>query len=170
MVFSLLLSLRIIYYGVCLFFKHKFSRNLLSSSLQSHTEYFCWISLQLTYFLFLFLSLAQVSKFTLCLKSECNIALKWFNLMSRLTGVAETGACRVNWFGSKANKQLVHQPKEKTLEAFGRYAVCRHGCLSSSSLLHGECSGQSLPNGYLAVAPLIFEDHDCPIIFLKSCR
>lgn len=169
MVFSLLLSGRIIYYV--------FSSN--TNYLLIYFLHLCKVIQKifllnfppiLTYFLFLFLSLAQVSKLTLCLKSECNIALKWFNLMSRLTGVAETGACRINWFGSKANKQLVHQPKEKTLEAFGRYAVCRHGCLSSSSLLHGECSGQPLPNGYLAVAPLIFEDHDYPIIFLKSCR
>lgn len=158
LVFSLLLSVHIIYQYV-FSSNTNFSPNLLSSSLQS--QYRKIFSLN-------FLSLAQVSKLTLCLRSECNIALMWFNLMSRLTGVAETGACRINWFGSKANKQLVHQPKEKTLEAFGRYAVCRHGCLSSSSLLHGECFGQPLPNGYVAVAPLIFEDHDYPIIYISE--
>jgi len=48
------------------------------------------------------------------------------------TGDGEGGIGWVHWVGSEANKQLVHKPKEETLETLWRYAVHGHGWASPS--------------------------------------
>lgn len=70
------------------------------------------------------------------------------------TGVSEASFSSINWVRSKANQQLVHQSKKKTLETIRRYAICGDGCCSST-VLHGHGLGQSFSLGYLSHSTLI---------------
>lgn len=97
-------------------------------------------------------------------------------MMNGNAGVTEAGTSRINGTGSEADKQLVHQPEEAPLEAFGGYAVRGDGCNPSSSLLHGQCFGKPFSYGYLSCAALnqrpspsyICQMHDpCILIYVS---
>ena len=70
-------------------------------------------------------------------------------------GVPKTGTCRIDWFRSETDKQLVHQSEETPLETFRGYAVCGDG-RNPSPLLHGQRYGQSVPHGLHAYASMIY--------------
>ena len=63
-----------------------------------------------------------------------------------MAGATEAGTGGINRAGPETDKQLVHKPEVEALEAFRGYAVCSNGRNTSSSLLHGQCLGQSFPH------------------------
>lgn len=82
-------------------------------------------------------SVRVASFFTLCLNHEPLI--KSLMLWLWWAGIGEGGVGRIDGFGPETDKQLVHQPKETPLEAFGGYAVYGDGWSASPqcSPLHG---------------------------------
>ena len=70
------------------------------------------------------------------------------------TGVTEASPGTSNWFGSEANKQLVHKSKKTTLEAIRGHAIYGYECCTASSLLYEQCCGKSYSDGYIFFIPL----------------
>lgn len=85
-------------------------------------------------------------------------------------GGSKTGPCRINWAGSEADKQLVHQPAEAPLEALGGHAIRRDGHSASRPLLHGQHHVQSLPHGLLIYTPLITPRPSRDANLLQPCN
>lgn len=74
---------------------------------------------------------------------ECISSIKLNKLLFLWTwkGIAKARSRRINWTRPEADKQLVHQPAETSLEAIRGHAICRDG-RRAPTLLHGQWNRQ----------------------------